>query len=70
MHKTFKQWMQEVDLYIRKVIGLDHECIADWGYYDAYESGETALEAAIQALEFDGTVPEEYIFEILFPSID
>lgn len=52
---TFEQWLRRVDGAMSVMVGLTHSDIADWNWYDAYESGETPRVAARQALAEDDT---------------
>lgn len=47
---TFKEFMAEVDKHMEEISGLTHECLGDYMYYDAYESGEEPEDVARQVL--------------------
>ncbi len=50
---TFKQWMKEVDILLTDSLGIDSMCLEDWLWADAFESGASPGEAAMEALEHD-----------------
>lgn len=45
--------MNRVDWHTQRIAGVRSADLADWGYYDAWASGESALTAAQQALVND-----------------
>ena len=51
---TFDQWMNEVDTVIAGLCGLGHNDLADWHYWDAWNDGASAEEAAYNVLEEEG----------------
>lgn len=51
---TFEEFMREVDREIAKVCGLGHSDLADFLYYDAYESEEDPADVAREVLENEG----------------
>jgi len=50
----FKKWMDRVDLDLIGECGLTHADIADQPWWDWFDSGLSAKEAANQALESEG----------------
>lgn len=51
---TFEQWKAEVDWHLMKMCGLDQMFLPDWLRRDAYESGMTPREGALECLESAG----------------
>lgn len=35
---TFEQFMNQVDQYLIKALGMTHDCLPDFMYYDAYDN--------------------------------
>lgn len=52
---SFALWLALVDNRIGRLIGLGHRDIADWTWYDGFESGMSPRDAAIEALQNDDT---------------
>ncbi len=48
---SFEAWMQQVDARIERKCGMSHDDLPDIAYRDLYDAGESAEEAATQALE-------------------
>lgn len=53
-YETFEEWLRRVDAEVEAVCGLSHRDLADWNYYDAYESGTSPAEVARDVLEDEG----------------
>lgn len=53
MGKTFQQWLEEIDDILAIRIGLSHNDLDDWTYYDAWSDGMSPNEAAQEVLEND-----------------
>jgi hypothetical protein len=51
MKQDFKTWMKKVDAHLNKKCGLDHNCLADYCYWDAYDNGESPSKVARDVLE-------------------
>ena len=54
MKQDFKTWMSKVDAALMKKMGLDHNCLGDFCYMDAYLNGERPVSVAKQVLENEG----------------
>lgn len=51
---TYDQWIAKVDTFFYKEIGLSHDDIEDWRWYDAYDDGYEPEEAAKECLYDQG----------------
>lgn len=51
---TFEAWMKKVDARINSLVGLDHDDLADWRWYDAWEDGYTPEDAVEEFFEDEG----------------
>lgn len=51
---TFEQWMKKVDQELEHICGMDHMCLGDFLYEDAFEDGATPKEVAQEVLEREG----------------
>ena len=51
---SFEEWMEQVDRVIAKICGLGYMDLADWHYWDAWNDGISAEEAAFSVLEEEG----------------
>jgi hypothetical protein len=54
-HRTFEEWMKEVDRVLVKRCGLCHQDLPDCCYNDWWEDGYSPAEAAAAAIEEAGT---------------
>jgi len=52
--KSFKQWMKDVDEKIEDICGLYSSDLADYSYFEAYESGAGTTEIAKRVLRAEG----------------
>jgi hypothetical protein len=52
--QTFSEWMAKVDTWLYKKCGLDHNCLADYCYRDAYDNGEHPATIGKRVLEQEG----------------
>lgn len=50
---TFQQWLKAVDRVLMARVGVGHRDLADWMWWDAWESGMSARDAALEAFEED-----------------
>jgi len=50
---TFEQFMAAVNAVMAREYGITSRDIADWSWYDAFESGETPVDAAMAAVAND-----------------
>lgn len=57
-YPTFKEWMQQLDANMLKLVGLTSNDIADYEYRDCYGDGLDPIDAAWEALEAAGYNPE------------
>jgi hypothetical protein len=51
---TFEQWMAQVDQELMAIAGMDHMCIADRDWWNAWNDGTPSDEAAEEALISEG----------------
>ena len=54
MKQSFDSWMAKVDSYLNKKCGLDHLCLSDFCYRDAYDNGERPASVGKQVLVNEG----------------
>jgi len=54
MKQSFEEWMAKVDSYLNKKCGLDHMCLSDYCYRDAYDNGERPASVGKQVLANEG----------------
>jgi len=54
MKQSFDSWMAKVDSYLNKKCGLDHLCLSDFCYRDAYDNGERPASVGKQVLANEG----------------
>ena len=52
----YETWMYQVDQKVMDILGVSVHDLADWLSYDAWESGATPTEGAIEALRSDDLV--------------
>lgn len=53
--ERFALWLAIVDGRMARSVGVTHRDIADWTWRDAYDSGMSPSEAAVEALQADDT---------------
>ena len=51
MKYTFEQWLSAVDVYCRKLIGMNHDDLSDVCYSDMWQAGVSPLSAARKAIK-------------------
>jgi len=51
---TFEQWKSEVNAKLIHFVGIPCDFFPDWGYWDAWNDGVTAHEAAIDVMTENG----------------
>jgi hypothetical protein len=54
----FALWLALVDKRLRNAVGVGRNDLADWGYRDSYEAGDSPAAAAVEVLRADGTFAE------------
>lgn len=52
--KEFQEWLGQVDVFVRKTVGLVLSDLADWPSRDCFNSGAAPWEGAREALEASG----------------
>lgn len=50
----FALWLACVDRAVQRRVVLSYMDMEDWHYYDAYDAGMSPVEAALEALEYNG----------------
>lgn len=50
----FAVWLQALDQAVRRRVLMRYDDLEDWGYRDAYDAGQSPVEAALEMLEDAG----------------
>jgi hypothetical protein len=55
-NESFPSWMAKVDAHLVSYCGLDHMCLPDAQYWDAWNDGTDPKDMAIEVLAEEGFV--------------
>lgn len=61
--QTYEQWIKQVDKILEAKVGLDHRCMRDRNYWDAWNDGQDPEEFVLDEW---GDDPNEMMREELF----
>lgn len=61
--QAFEKWLQDVDAILEEKVGLDHNCMRDRNYWDAWDSELTPEEFVLDEW---GDNPDDMMREELF----
>lgn len=55
MSMSYNDWLKQVDREVRKLVNVSLYDLQDWLSRDAYDAGVSPSDAAVEAIENDGS---------------